>query len=486
MIAVGAIALALAGCQSNSGKITDIPVTTKSEEAKAAVQKGLAMADANDVQNARKMFSKAIELDPKLAIAYVLRSGSNQAPKDFMDDLNNAKANLEGASDWEKWYYEYYNTFATSDWNKRMEVAQKIAAKYPDAARAQVDLGNTYSGGNQEDKARACYEKAITLDPNSVVANASMVNSYVFVEPKDFKKAEGYASKVVELSPQSPGAEIALGDCYRAEMNLEKAREAYGKAIQLDPTISEPYYKKGHANTFLGNFDEARQNYTEGGKNDELKSNYVPMYAYTYLYAGDYKTALDYLTQETGKLDASGDSKDKIAQLKMNNIVSCAEIAMHSGDVAKLKEEIAMMEPMSADLGNQVGTDEAKLSQKANMMYWQSLAASMEGNYDAAKTKAEDIKTTLEPVKDPYKMNSYEFALGYMNMKQKNYGDALAHFGKILQPSVYHKYWMAMANEGAGNKDKAVALLKEIADFNFNGIDYALIRKEVKTKMAAL
>lgn len=486
LIACSAVAVTLTGCQSNSGKITDLPVTTKSDEAKASVKQGLALADAGDGQSAKKLFAKAIEQDPKLAIAYILKSGTNESPKEFVEDLNNAKANLEGASDWEKWYYEYFNTFMTSDWNKRLDVAQKIASTYPDAPRAQVDLGLTYSGGNQEDKARECFQKAIAMDPKCVAGYFSLVNSYLFVDPKDFKKAEEHAMKVVELAPQSPGAEIALGDCYRAQRNLEKARDSYGKAIALDPNISEPYYKKGHANTFLGNYDEARQNYVDGGKHDEMKQNYVQMYSYTYLYSGDYKAAMDYLTEQTAKLDASGEAKDKIMVLKMNCLDNCANIALHSGDVAKVKEVIAMMEPVSNEIGNQIGTEEAKLTQKANMMYWESLAASMEGNFDVAKSKAEGIKSTMEPVKNPFKMNNYEFALGYMAMKQKNYSDAVNHLGSIIQPSVYHKYWLAMADEGAGNKEKANVLYKEISDFNFNGIDYALIRKEVKTKMASL
>jgi len=486
LIACSATAIALSSCQSKSDKITDIPLTSQSDDAKSSVKKGLAAMDAGDGQAAKTFFSKAIEQDPKLAIAYVLRSGTNEKPKEFTDHMNAAKANLEGASNWEKWYYDYYSTFQTSDWNKRMEVTQQIANAYPDAPRAQLDLGNVYAGGNQLDKARACYEKAVTMDPKWAGGYTAMVNSCLFFEPKDFKKAEANALKVVELAPQSPGAEIALGDCYRAQMNLEKAREAYGKAVSLDPSVSEPYFKKGHANTFLGNYDEARQNYSEGGKHDESQISAITFCSYTYLYDGDFKSAMNYLTDNSAKLDASGESNDKVLVSKMTCLDNCANICMHSGDVAKLKETIAAMTPLSVEMGNQVGTEEAKLNQKATIAYWESIAASMEGNYDAAKSKAEEIKSTLETVKDPYKLNTYEFAMGYMAMKQKNYGDASGHFGKIMQPSVYQKYWTAMAEEGAGNKDKAKAIYKDIADYNFNGIDYALIRKEVKTKMAAL
>ncbi len=481
-----ATAISLAGCQSTADKITDVPITTKSDDARTSTKQGLASLDAGDFQQAKIYFTKAIEQDPKLAIAYVLRTQTGETPKEYSEDIAHAKANLEGTSDWEKWYCELFNTYMNDDYNKRVEISGQIVSKYPDVARAQVDMGNTYLGGNEFVKARECFQKAVSMDPKWVGGYTALTNSYIFTEPKDFKKAEENALKVVELAPKSAGAQIALGDCYRAQLNLEKAREAYGKAMELGPGTSEPYYKKGHANTFLGNFEEARQNYIEGGKHDVSHSGSIQFTAYTYLYNGDYQAAMKYLTDESAKLDANGDSKDKISVDKINCLDNCASVAMHNGDVARLKELITMMQPLSNEVGEQAGTNEAKLLQKANIIYWESIAASMEGNFDAAKAKAEEMKSTLDPVKDPNKLSGYEFSLGYMAMKQKNYAEAVDHFGKTYLPSVYNRYWLAIANDGAGNKEKANALFKEISDFNFNTIDYALIRKEVKTKMATL
>src|SRR4051812_1222826 len=180
----------LTACESRKEKIVEIPISTKSEEAKESVMKGLESGDQGDMQKARVSFSKAIEQDPKLAIAYILRSGSSQSSKEFADDIKAAKANLEGASEWEKMYCDLYTTFLNSDWNKRLEVAQKIAAAYPNAARAQVDLGFTYEAGNQYDKARACFQRATEINPKWVGGYSALVNSYLFEEPKDFKKAE--------------------------------------------------------------------------------------------------------------------------------------------------------------------------------------------------------------------------------------------------------------------------------------------------------
>jgi tetratricopeptide (TPR) repeat protein len=469
---------------ASAAKITDIPVTSKSKEAVAAFQEGLAFSDDNNGNKARVAFTKAIQLDPTLAIAYMYRSNFSLSTKEAIDDLANAKKHLGAASDWEKMYYEYQNTYVTNDWNKRLEIAQKIAAAYPDAARAQVDLGSTYQAANKVSEERAAFQKAIELDPDWIGGYNALGGSYLFSEPKDFKKAEENALKVVELSPKSSGAQVALGDCYRAEDDLEKARTAYAKAIELNPDEPVAYSKKGHVNSFLGKYDEAKNDYMEAAKHDVDNTGANMFSALIYVYAGDPKMAIQTFMAKAINADASNASKSKIANIKLNYLSNCALICFHTGDAAHLKEVLAMMQAPSDQLANDVGSPEEKLVQKANLLYWWSLADAVEGKLNNAKAKAEEMKTTLASINIPTKLQDYEMALGYISMKEKKYPDAISHFEKANPNSVYTKYWQAMANEAAGNKDKATELFKQVSIYNFNGVDYAVVRNEVKKKLA--
>jgi tetratricopeptide (TPR) repeat protein len=309
--------------------------------------------------------------------------------------------------------------------------------------------------------------------------------SYLFNDPKDLKKAEENALKIVELAPTSPGAEIQLGDCYRAQNDFQKAKDAYAKAVTLDPTAPEAYYKEGHANTYLGNMEEARKNYADGGSHDITKSASILNAAFTYLYAGgDYKAATKYIMDGCAKLDTSAAAKARLNDEKSNCLIACATIAAHKGDAAMLKELVAMIQPVSDQLANDIGTPEAKTFTKADALNWQAMIAITEGKLDDAKARAEEMKTTLDPIKDNRKLEGYHFLMGMISMKQKNYKDAATHFAESDMNSIYNKYWMAMANEAAGNKDKAMSLYKEVAAYNFNDVGNALVRSEVKKKLA--
>jgi Tfp pilus assembly protein PilF len=481
-----AVITLLSGCGGTSKESsTDITPTTQSAEARESFQAGLLSLDQNDNQKARTYFIKATEQDPKLAIAYMFKAYSANTPKEFAEDMTLAKSNLSGAGELEKLYVELTATYLTSDYPGRIRIGQDITAKYPLYPRPQVDLGFAYLNGNEVEKGRACIQKAVELDPKWIGGYSAMVNAYLFFDPKDFKKAEENALKAVELAPSSAGTQIALGDCYRAENDLEKAKAAYSKAIELDPGAADPYYKKGNANTFLGNMDEARQNFTDGGKYDLTPTGAVPFIAYTYLYAGDPKAAVKCYTDALSGLGASGKSPAVVNAARFSYLQDCASIAGFHEDAATLKDLIAQMEPLSVQLGNDAGTEEAKLSQKATMQALEAMLAILEGKFDVAKTRAEEIKTTLAPVNDPFKLDNYELVLGYLGIKQKNYTEAVAHLEKTRPTSVLNKYWLAVAYEGAGNKDKAMSMFRELADYNFNGMDFALIRADVKKRLSA-
>lgn len=464
--------------QSSDGKITSLVASTKSAEAAKAFENGLAAFDLNDIKKARVFFNEAINSDPNLGIAYLYRANTAFSSKDYADDVNAGNSKLDSASNWEKMYGELLLTNLAGDRNKGIEVLQKIATAYPDAARAQHELGLGYQSNNQFDKARAEFEKAIKLDPKWVGGYTSLTASYLFNEPKNLKKAEENATKLTELAPNSAGSQIALGDCYRAQNDFEKAKVAYTKATVLDPQAPEGFYKLGHANTYLGNYEEARKNYANAGKNDISNSGSITNTAYSYLYQGNAPAAIKELMDAAAKADSSQTNE------KNNYYNSCATIAIHNGDAASLKKLIPLILPLSEKINNNLGTAEAKTFIAAEKLNWACLSAYIDGKYDDAKAKAEQMKTTMDPIKDDRKLENYHSMLGMISMKQKNYAEAIMHFEKANPNDIYNKYWQAKANESAGNKDKATALYKEVAAYNFNDVGNALVRTEVKKILA--
>ena len=464
-------------------KMEGMTVSTSSEAAKTAFNKGLESLDEGDFLQARINFTDAIAKDSAMAIAYAYRSNTGNSVKEFNQDLANAQKYADKGSSWEKMYIEGVSTFNTGDYTKRVELGKKMTDSFPKDPRAHRDLGSTYQAANETEKARAEFQKAIELGPKWTGGYNDLANSYLFSDPKDFKKAEENASKVVELKPTSPAAQILLGDAYRAQNDLAKAKTAYAKAVELGPKNAAGYYKLGHANTFLGNYDEARKNYVDGAGHDD-KDNLGAMFntANTYLYAGDIPAAKKYLMDNCMKIDASSASADRKTSNKLACLNTCMLACFHTGDVAGYKSAFDMTKPLTAELEKDFTTAEGKMQQKAGILNQEGMWLALSGDLAGAKAKAAEEKTALESIKEPNKLQANEFLLGYIAWKEKKNDEAVSHFEKANMNSMLDKFYLATAYEAAGKKDKATAIFKEIAGYNFNDITFALVRNEARKK----
>ena len=486
LISVSLICLSCAPAaeeQEKAGPMTDIPVSTSSDEALAAFKAGLLQIDLGNNPASRKHFHKAIELDPTFASAYVYRSWSSGSAEEFANDARAAMKHGESLTGPERNLIELEAAYLANDYEDQMTAINKMIEALPGAARPYSYLAFGFEGDDRAQKSRDAYQKAVELAPDWVGGYVGLGNSYMFDDPKDFAKAEQNMVKAVELAPEEGMAHIQLGDSYRAQQNLEKALISYQKATRLDSTDAMGYIKAGHVQTFLGRFADARIDYRKAGQLSENKMGSINFEAFTHLYKGDHEAALSFLNNRAQYLKESGVKESQMTGAKLSCINSCTWIAMHHDNVEHIKELMAMRQPLAVQAANDIGTAEAMANQNAFIQFWEGIAAAMEDNFEGALAKAEQNKATLNNNNNPDKLDNYHFLHAYINMRQENYPEAIKHFEAGDTDWIYNKYWLATALEKNGDTDKAMEIFNEIADWNFNNIGYALIRKEVKEKL---
>jgi len=463
-------------------KNSDFLLTTSSNEAKSAFSEGLQLNDLGDNQKARAAFEKAIQQDPQMAIAYLYLALLAPTPQEFGENLNKAKERLNGANDWEKLFYDYTETFLTDDANKRLSTAQKMVSLFPKNARAYAMLGDAYTNRNDFTHARQNYQKAVSIESSWPGGYSALANSYLFQDPRDFKKAELNATKITQLAPNNAGSFILLGDTYRAQNDLQKAHDAYSKAVLLNPESATALIKRGHALTYLGEFEKARADYQHASEIDVVPTTGLQYAAMTYLYEGEPQKALTALLDDAEKMGAMNKAAQATAA-KFQLLTTAAQIAFHLGDAQKLQTIVEALQPLSDEIDNSLGAPEAKMSGQANMLFWQGAVKALNNDLAGATGKANEMKTVLEPIQNSRKLETYEALMGFISYQQKDYANAISHFQKTDMLDMYNKYWLAKAYEAAGQKDKAMAIYKDIANYNFNNIGYALVRNEVRKKM---
>jgi tetratricopeptide (TPR) repeat protein len=306
----------------------------------------------------------------------------------------------------------------------------------------------------------------------------------MFIQPKDFDKAQEMFAEAAKIGPQYAFNHINLGDAYRAQGNFESAAGAYSKAIELDSENFIAYSKRGHVNSFLGNYEEARADYQASRQYNEYGNQGYTFEAFTYLHAGEVDKSLEWLEAQAQGLDESGLDESRIKSGKFSCANACMWIAFHHGKQEHLERLVKMRNELNMELTNQIGTERAVMNTQANNVLWDGMVAAVSGDYETAMAKAEENKQLLEGSTNPNKLFQYHFLVGYVNYKQENYEAAEASFRNGNPNWIYNDYLLAKSLKSLGKEEEAMELMKKVANWNFNSVHYALVRNELMSNEA--
>src|SRR5438132_1545147 len=339
------------------------PITTSSAEARAHFLEGLREFDLGRLIDANVHFKAAVAADRDFGFAYLNVANTANSLDEFKTNLALAEQNAARASEAERLQIQMTRKGFDNDLAGQLALGQQLVAKYPQSPRAWLALAGAQGALNENADARESMAKALELSPRLYVAHVIMGNNYIFGEPRDFTKALGHMQEAEALAPDESNAHMFVGDAYRAQKNLEKAREEYLRGHALEPRNAVLLVKAGHANTFLGDYAAARR-----------------------------------------------------------------------------------------------------------------------GDYTAAQTQADRISRLLEPDANPRKLEPMHQLKGFIALYQGKYQEAAGHLRQGNPFDPYVKYQLAVATEGAGDAAQAKKLFQEVADYNFNAIGFALVRKEARQK----
>jgi len=234
---------------------------TAADELRSSLDSGERAYGQQDFGNAIIFFSKAIELQPKAAHAYLRRaqsyvkSGKGDAYDKALADVDKVIALDPGNKD--------IPAVRTEAWNRKAELAL---------------------GSGDHENAVFFYSKVIELDPNGAHAYLGRAQSYMKLGTRDgYDKALADAAKVAALDPGnkdisrvraeawSRKAEFALAerDRKRADEFLGKALTDYEMTLKEEPDSRTILLKIGEIRRYRGELDLALAAFSRVYEKDE-------------------------------------------------------------------------------------------------------------------------------------------------------------------------------------------------------------------------
>jgi tetratricopeptide (TPR) repeat protein len=237
------LAPTIAGCTSDRGRDARplvpaptaprlIPLSTSSETARAAFQRGEELLFAGKLAQSRPHFEAAIAADPELAQAHFNLGGSSGGEE--------RKAHIAKARELARALPEVERLWIETGWAGSSgdpsagELAARVVALAPDDWRAhwyQGSIAHFHRG--EFATARAAYERAIRLAP----ARATPYGGYIsaLVALGDLAAASTAAARLVALSPGEAAPLDTQGEVLLRAGKLEEAERAFRAAVATDP-----------------------------------------------------------------------------------------------------------------------------------------------------------------------------------------------------------------------------------------------------------
>lgn len=172
--------------------------------------------------------------------------------------------------------------------NKAIE--SRTDASATDRAALFISRAEAYDDKNDLDRAIADLNKAIELDPNSVLAFENRGTLFVRSGKPD-RAIEDY-NEAIRLDPNYAQAHADRGVAYYVKDDYARAIENYSEAIRLDPKHAVSYSNRAAAYKKAGRNDRAIADESEAIKIDPDRPEFYDNRGLSYAHNRDYDLAI--------------------------------------------------------------------------------------------------------------------------------------------------------------------------------------------------
>jgi tetratricopeptide (TPR) repeat protein len=468
-ILISLIILASCSEKKEEGKIE---VTTMSSEAKNEFIQGRDLFEKLQQRESLQYFEKAIAEDNNFAMAYYYHSLANPTAKGFFEDLDNAMAYADKASEGERLMILALKAGVDGNQKLQEEYLKELVKLYPEDERAQAQLGQFYFGQQKYDLAVQYLKRSTELNPQ--YSSSYNMLGYSNRNLENYDEAESAFKKYVELIPDDPNPYDSYAEMLSKQGRYEEAITQYEKALEIDPNFFPSHMGISNNLIYLNRYDEAKMNCDKSfelAKNDGERRFALFTKTVAFVDEGDFDGAMDEMQKQYDIAKNIGDAAAMTGDLNtMGNILF--EAGRYDEASTKYNEALQVME--SSDLAEEVKENTRRLN-----VYNNGRVALMNGNIGDAKIMAEEFESRANGANNTFQIWLGHYLNGLIALEENNYQMAISEFemANLQNPQTY--YYLAVACSEAGDNVKAEMYADKCANFNaLINLNQAFVRNQ--------
>jgi len=312
-VALAALARALVRNEDGPGALAaaDKAVAAGASSAAAHEARGEALIALGRFPDAEQALKKAVELDPKSALAYSRLARAQVSQNGHASD---AVASAKKATELDDKFGEGFAILGVAmlaespkNWSDAIAQAQQGAFVDKGNPLVETAVGKIFEASGQLDQAAGAYKRALQTDNGFAPGRLALIQAELNRGNRDAALAE--AQKAAAEMPSSPEIQMLIGEASIRKGDYAAALGALEKATKGLPGNADGWALLGRAYHFNRRFDEAAEAYKKAVALTPLNLGYRTTLGLILGQAGDLEGGLAELTKVTsspGYKDAAG------------------------------------------------------------------------------------------------------------------------------------------------------------------------------------
>ena len=446
----------------------NIPVSTRSQEARKFVELSLDKYENHIVDAALSNARRAIQKDPQFALGYAVLSLASLGSIPDSAALGRAKALLPRATPDEQLLIRWMTSISDGDLLPAISAMNDLLKRFPDNKHVLYILADWVYAQQDYDRSRQILETVHEIDPDFPPALNLLGYAYIQTGTPDPAKAIASLQRYAEVLPNSPNPEDSLGEVLRLAGDDQGSLDHYSAALKIDHTYISSRYGLGDTSTLMGDYARARAEYDDAisvANNPRDRSHSEFQKALVYFWEGrpaEGRKALDALNEEVRL------QKEPYSQFEID--FGRAMLAEDSSlELAQLRWlETWLQDPVNGLM--EVDRD----GSLAQVLRERTRISARRGELALAEASVRRLERLADMSRDLLVVNSYESARGYLLAAKGDFAAAVEELAADPR-SLLALDQLAAAQERLGNASAAEATRTRIKYLRAPTVEWYLL-----------
>ncbi len=433
-----------------------VPVTTSSDAARAFYDQGLTLADNLHFVEANAAFAKAVEADPHFAMGYLRLAQTSQSVAAFFKAVGQAEDNAENGTEGEQLYVRALIAAAENDQATQLDAIVSLLGMFPKDERTHVQLANYQNG--QQDFAEAVkhFGHATSINPNFAGAFNSL--GYAHRSNDNLDGAKAAFARYVELIPDEANPYDSYAELLMEMGEYDASIENYRKAIELDEHFASAYAGVSINESLKGNAEAsqaAAADMLAAARTSGERQGAMFRSVISHLFAGNFEAAHAVSEERYAMAEEEGN------HATMGTIREyMGDVMLSTGNAAKATEyyDNALSHRQVAEIN-----DANKARAERAHRFKTSIAAMVVGDVETAAARVAEYTAAAEAHGTAFERRRIHELNAFSAQLAEDSETAAAEFAQSsqLEPTVL--YWAAVNHQILGNSEKAADLANRAA-----------------------